>query len=335
MMDEAASLTATPNIFERQWRRWTLLIWLMVAIGLVIWRWNMIHWFNLPDTDDNMRMMQVRGLLNGQGWFDLRQHALNPPYGANIHWSRLVDLPIAGLILLFKPFVGSGNSERIAAAIAPMLPFLVAMLSMGAVVRRLVAPLGYFLAIFLMCCGFAALSMFSPMRIDHHGWQLAFLVMTMAGVADEQRARGGLLIGLASAASLTIGLEMIAFLAIAGGAVVLRWVMDAGEAVRLKSYAASLAAGTAFGYLVFASNDNRLFMCDALSPVWLSVMLGAATLALVMGFVPARTAWLRLGLAVVAAVLIAAGFVYFWPDCLGRRPTLCPGVPGPRSVARC
>ena len=34
-------------------------------------RWAAIQGFALGDTDDNMRMMQVRGLLAGQGWYDL------------------------------------------------------------------------------------------------------------------------------------------------------------------------------------------------------------------------------------------------------------------------
>jgi hypothetical protein len=33
-------------------------------------------------------MMQVRALIKGQDWFDLRQYRLNPPFGADIHWSR-------------------------------------------------------------------------------------------------------------------------------------------------------------------------------------------------------------------------------------------------------
>ena len=62
------------------------------------------------------------GAARRQDCFDLRQYRLNPPTGANIHWSRLVDLPIAGLILLLRPFVGGTDAERAAVAIAPMLP---------------------------------------------------------------------------------------------------------------------------------------------------------------------------------------------------------------------
>ena len=32
---------------------------------------------------------------------------------------------------------------------------------------------------------------FLPTRIDHHGWQLAFLALGIAGIADPKRARGG------------------------------------------------------------------------------------------------------------------------------------------------
>ena len=44
--------------------------------------------------------------LAGQSWFDVTQYRSNPPIGAPMHWSRLVDVPIAGLILLLAPFVG-------------------------------------------------------------------------------------------------------------------------------------------------------------------------------------------------------------------------------------
>ena len=71
-------------------------------------------------------LRQVRALLGGQGWFDLRQHRFDPAHGgANIHWSRLVDLPLAGLILLMKPLdrrrgcgAGGGCGRAAAAAAA-------------------------------------------------------------------------------------------------------------------------------------------------------------------------------------------------------------------------
>ncbi len=323
MQDDALPPTLAPSVFDTHWKRWTLLLWVLTAIGLVIYRWNMIHWFALPDTDDNMRIMQVRGLLNGQGWYDLRQHALNPPYGANLHWSRLVDLPIAGLILLFKP-LGMPVAERIASAIAPMVPLAVTMLGIGAVVRRLVAPQAYFLGIFLTLCAFAALFMFMPLRVDHHGWQLTLLVLAMAGLTDPRPVRAGFTVGLASTVSLNIGLEMFPFLALSGAVIVARWAFEQDDGAKLKAYAGTMAAGCTLGYLAFASYDNRLNVCDVLSPVWLSMVLEASALGLLIAFLPVRGMGLRLGLAALVGVVLAFSFIHFWPNCLVRPENISP-----------
>ena len=64
------------SFVDRQWRWWTALFWLCLAGYMVFDNWARIRGFGLGDTDDNMRMMQVRGLLTGQGWYDLAQHRL-------------------------------------------------------------------------------------------------------------------------------------------------------------------------------------------------------------------------------------------------------------------
>src|SRR3954465_12268177 len=135
----------------RHWRLLVLLAWLGNCAWLIYSKWSSIHFFALGDTDDNMRMMQVRGLLHGQGWFDLRQYRMNPPLGANIHWSRLVDLPIAGLILALRPLIGGAGAERWAVAVAPLLPYLLLVFSLALTARRLIDPPAYplaFVAIF-------------------------------------------------------------------------------------------------------------------------------------------------------------------------------------------
>src|SRR5215212_12253252 len=126
------------ELLERHWKWLVLVAWLGFCAWFIFQNFNNIRFFRLGDTDDNMRMMQVRGLLHGQGWFDLRQYRLNPPVGANIHWSRLVDLPIAGLILLLRPLIGGAAAERWAVGIAPLLPYLLLLFALGLTVRRLV-----------------------------------------------------------------------------------------------------------------------------------------------------------------------------------------------------
>jgi len=311
---------------ERHWKLAVLLIWVGLCAWFIYQRWGAIRWFGLGDTDDNMRIMQVRALLHGQGWFDLRQYRLNPPFGANIHWSRLVDLPIAGMILLLQPLIGGAAAERWAVAIAPLLPYLVLLVSLALTVRRFVDLRAYPIAFFALFFAGSTNGMFMPERIDHHGWQLALLALAIAAIADPKRLRGGITLGVATALSLAIGLEMLIYLAIAGSAMVLFWVVDRGERDRLKAYSVTLAGGTALAFLLFASYANRQAVCDALSPVWLSdALLGGALLYGLAWLSPGN--WrVRLALALGAGLIVAGFHGLMWPHCLHRLEGVSPEV---------
>ncbi|NUT00101.1 MAG: AcrB/AcrD/AcrF family protein [Sphingomonas sp.] len=311
---------------DRHWKWIVVGAWLAFCTYFVIERWNVIQYFALPDTDDNMRMSQVRALLAGQGWFDLRQYKLNPPYGANIHWSRLVDLPIAGIILALRPIVGGINAERAAIAIAPMLPLLPLFFSIALTVRRLIDRRAYPLAFVALFFAGSATGMFMPARIDHHGWQLALLALAVAGMADPRRARGGAVTGMASAMSLWIGLEMLIYIAAAGAAMALFWVVDRDERRRLSAYAATLGGGTAIGFLVFASYANRAPVCDALSPVWLSDALLGSALLFGLAWISPANGLKRLALAAGAGVVVAGFHALMWPNCLSRLEGVSPEV---------
>lgn len=303
----------------RRWRAGMLLFWLGVVAWYLWQRQGNIYWLVLGDTDDNMRLMQVRAWLAGQGWYDLRQYRLDPAMGGfDIHWSRIVDLPIAALILLLKPLIGPAAAEKWACGIAPLLPLAVTMTGLCLTVRRLVAPQAWPLALIILMGCTSTMLMYAPMRIDHHGWQLACLALTVAGLADTRRARGGATVGLSSALSLTIGLEMLPYCAMAGAIIALRWVWDAGDARRMQVYGLSLAGGTALGFALFASNANQALRCDALTPVWLTVMVAAGTLLFGLSLLSPANRWLRLALAAIAGAAIVAGFVLLFPQCLGR-----------------
>ena len=314
------------ELVDRYWKCIVVAAWLGFCVYFVINRWTVIQYFWLPDTDDNLRIAQVRALLSGQDWFDLRQYRLNPPVGANIHWSRLVDLPIAGLILLFRPLVGGADAERIAIAVAPMLPFLLLFFSTALTVRRLIDPRAYPLALAVFFFAGSVLNMYMPARIDHHGWQLALLSLAVAGMSDPKRARGGVIVGIASAFSLSIGLEMLIYIAVAGAAMTLFWVADESERRRLAAFAAALGGGTAIGFLVFASNANRSAVCDALSPVWLSDALLGGALLLGLAMWSPRGWKTRFLLALGAGVIVAAFHATVWPHCLSRLEGVSPEV---------
>jgi hypothetical protein len=309
---------------DRNWRRWVLIAWVAITAWYLHDRWGQIRWWSLGDTDDNMRLMQVRAWMAGQGWYDLRQYRLNPPAGFDIHWSRIVDLPIAGLILFFRLFTTPAWAERLACGLAPLLPLSIVMLSLAATLRRLIAPHAWPLGLLILLCAHATLLMFMPMRIDHHGWQLAMLAVTVAGLCDPDGRRGGALVGLASAVSLAIGLEMLPYAAMAGAILTLRWVWDRAEAPRLSIYALTLGGGSAAGFAAFASNANYAMRCDALTPVWLSVTVVAGALLFLLARINPASRAARLSLAVVAGAVIAGGFASLFPQCLTRPEQVSP-----------
>ena len=312
------------DFVDRRWRMLLLVAWIAYCAWLIYARWNYIAGFVLTDTDDNMRISQVRALLAGQDWFDLRQYKMNWPEGANMHWSRLVDLPLAGLILLGRLFLTGPQAEQMAVALAPLIPLALLLVSLSLTVRWLVAPAAWPLAIACLFFAGSTMGMFQPTRIDHHNWQLALLALAIAGIADPKRARGGATLGVATALSLAIGLEMLIYLAVAGVAMVLFWIQDRDQRRRLATYAAALAGGTGLAFLVFASNANRLPICDALSPVWLSdALLGGALLLGLAAWSPDKWHW-RFGAAAGAGILVAAFHALAWPQCLSRLEGVSP-----------
>ncbi|MEZ5656486.1 MAG: hypothetical protein R3E04_11515 [Sphingobium sp.] len=302
------------------WKWVIFLLWLCIAAYYLQIRSDTIHWFALGDTDDNMRYLQVRDWLAGQGWFDLRQYRLDPPGGANIHWSRIVDLPIAALMLLFRMVMEQGEADRWACAVAPLLPLLLLMLSLGFLARRLSEPLSlaWIVAALAPLGAPMGLSMYMPLRIDHHGWQLALTVTMLAGIVDRKWLRGGLIAGTASALSVAIGMEMMVYLAGAGALIAIRWVFKEGAARRMAPYALALGSGTGLLFAIFASTANRAPVCDAISPIWVATLGMASGGMLLLTILPLR-GWVRRLAAGIAVGAVVGAFAYFnWPQCFTR-----------------
>ena len=300
----------------RNWKWLTVLLWISVTVGFVASRWTQIHWMTLSDTDDNIRYVQVRDWLAGQGWYDLRQYRLDPPAGFNIHWSRLVDLPLAGLILFFRAFLSEGLADRLACAIAPLIPLLPLMLGLGFIARRLAGNNAWFLAAVAPFAAQMGIGMFAPMRVDHHGWQLALIVVMLAGLIDRNWLRGGIVAGISTALSVAIGMEMIVYLAAGGALIALRWVFKEGAARRMLPYALSLAGAISLCFLLFASYDNRQMVCDAISPIWVAIFAAVSAGMALLALLPLRNWPVRLGAGIVVGGAVAAFAFANWPQCL-------------------
>jgi hypothetical protein len=273
------------------------------------------------DTDDAMRMVQVRDLMAGQLWFDMTQYRLDPQAGAFMHWSRIVDLALVALVKVFALLLAPEQAERAARIAFPTLVFTV-LLGGGAWAARIFAGaparvLGVFAILF---CG-VMFWQFPPGRIDHHAPQITLLFFATAALArafDPAQARWAALTGACMAVSLGIGLENLPFFLFIAAIPGLLFVWRGAEArPLLRAFAAGLA-GTLVPVYLLTVGPNRWLVaaCDALSAPFLFAALGGAAAYGLLSFfarlsAPARFAAL-LGLSAAALAPIAL----LWPDCL-------------------
>ena len=119
------------------------------------------------------RLVEVRDLIGGQGWFDVFQYRMDPPDGTSMHWSRLIDAPLAGLILLLKPLLGMHDAQALTLYFWPALLFAIALALIAAIARQVsnsTAPV--IAAVVLGVLAFPALVHFRAGAIDHHNAQI-------------------------------------------------------------------------------------------------------------------------------------------------------------------
>ncbi len=289
------------------------LLWLEYVVVSLIWHWSSFATLAFHDPDDAMRLVQVRDFMAGQSWFDVSQHRVNPPVGGPMHWSRLVDMPIAGLILIFRPLVGQAMAESIACVTVPMLTLGLTCLGLFGAMRSFLGVHRALLCVALLVTAFPILFQMSPLRIDHHGWQIAMATGVLAGVIAPDPRKGGWIAGAAMAMSLHISSEGLPFAAVAGTVIALRYVARPAEWPRLFGYGMMLAGASA-ALLLFTHGwaASLVSHCDSLSPVYLvplllvpPVML-AARRALGDGTMLRRTAPAALAAMVAGAVFLAS-----------------------------
>jgi hypothetical protein len=295
------------------------LAFLFIALHLAIRLWGSTA-DALGDTDDAMRLVEVRDFLAGQGWFDLHQPRLAPPLGYDSHWSRLIDAGLAGLFLLFHQFVDAGLAERLMRVTWPMLWLVPTILGTLATAWRLAGRNAVVVTLLFVVGGGPAFQQFLPGRIDHHNVQIAFAVLTLAATVWSDRLRwaawaAGALTGLA----LAIGLESLLFLALCGAAFAVRYVLDRAEAGALARYGAALAVSTVAAFLVSVPPAHwSRSACDAIAINWAApVFTAGGLLALAAGLGARAEIWIRGATVAAIAAAAAAIFVAVEPRCLG------------------
>ncbi|HWJ70149.1 MAG TPA: hypothetical protein VNS79_08890 [Sphingobium sp.] len=262
-----------------------LAMWAIASLALIALNWSLIGPMAFRDPDDALRLVQVRDLLAGQSWFDLTQYRIFPPDGVPMHWSRLVDLPIALSLLLLDPLLGPALAERITLLVIPLGWLLVLTILSYKIARWMALGQGVaLLCALLLLLSVPILIQLAPNRIDHHGVQLVCgAVAVMALVRTDRRdGRLGLTAGIAMACWMQISLEGLPYAVTAGGLFALRHIARTDRAADLRHYMLALTGVSAL-LLVATHNpaDALRPWCDSLSPAYL-VPLGVTTLALLL-----------------------------------------------------
>lgn len=314
-----ASLPVTDG---RRAAAWALLAWLLCGITMLWLFHSAFPTLAFRDPDDAMRLAQVRDWVAGQAFWDVSQHRVNPPVGGPMHWSRIVDMPIAGLILLLRPIFGVGVAEIAACALAPLLLLGGLTVALFVAVRRIAGAGVALLAVILLLTAPSILTQFTPLRIDHHGWQIAMAAVALCGAVDGRPKRGGIVTGLALAVWLQISSEALPYAALFAATFALRQWITRDQAPRFIAFALALG-GAALPLLILLRGPQAVVarQCDALSHVyvWPLVALVLAT-ALAARLIGMRTPLRRMTIAMIGGGAALATFLGTGGPCLSGDP---------------
>ena len=274
--------------------------------------------------DDAMRAVEVRDFLSGQGWFDLVPHRLSPDHPFVMHWSRLIDLPLAVLSRLFGLALPAAGAELAMRLTAPSLLLVAALATMLRLVRTLIGPRAMLPASLMMAGSTEIISNFIPGHIHHHAAQATLLLLAVMLALDALKDRAAWRpaagAGVAAAVSLGIGVQNLPFLAGLTAVLGLWWVWRGAQgAAALAGFGGGLgsAALVVFGLDVPPSAYGS-GACDAFSTAHLlaATVGGAACLALAAGSWRLPTVGLRVIAAGVAAVATLVPLAILYPACL-------------------
>ena len=274
------------------------------------------------DNDDVMRLVEVRDLLGGQNWFDLTQYRLGLEGGTLMHWSRLIDLPIASLIMLFSLVMSPVMAEATALFVWPLLTVLPIFYALGLAAGVVAGQSGRLVGLALAFLFVLAVNRFQPGSIDHHNVQMGLIAtITACLILPGRLPLAHAIAGVAAALAVAIGAETTPHIAVIALIVAAQWLW-LGEEMKApaSAFALSMAAVlTAVFFLTVPPARYGLVVCDALSTGFYSLgVIGAGGLFLAVATTSGRGFSARLAALGLAGVATLGCAVLIAPQCLGN-----------------
>ena len=225
---------------------------------------------DLPDTDDYMYLNQVLDWMKGQGWYDNIQHRLDPPAGVPIHFSRLVMLPMAGMIGLFELLgLGPKGGAQLMAIFYPVILFAGFLFTLRWVAQSFMPKEWAGVTAFTALFATHTIFLFQPGHVDHHNLVVLLVALTLGCVCrmiqNPERRRWPVLAALALALGMVVALEILPWLLLLSICLGVWAVMKGGNAARAGLvYSLVLFLGSAVG-LVLTRPPSDLGNLDILT----------------------------------------------------------------------
>ncbi|MEM9330109.1 MAG: hypothetical protein AAGA53_02210 [Pseudomonadota bacterium] len=301
-----------------------LLFW--SALLYAAWHWKNVSPVllqgELPGPDDFLRLHLVQSWLAGKSWFDA---SIAGFLGSDIHWSRIIDVPLAMIALPLTLVLESALALRVTAVVWPFFLFLSGMLVMMKICDQLCGKQARVFVLLFTGLNSFTMHEFAPGRIDHHNAQIIVLLLAVYGLFLQNSWKRALLIGLSIPLSVSIGLEiLVLFLAILAG-LALEWALSEKPQDRTLQRTGMImgAACLVFYMMTIPPDEYVSAYCDEYSIVYLSALLGISVCFLVL---QSSQGWLdrftsnqalsRILSGIVLAGILAVSLIGQFPHCL-------------------
>ncbi|MEL6921611.1 MAG: hypothetical protein AAFO77_11445, partial [Pseudomonadota bacterium] len=295
--------------------------WLAAMCGCVAFALIQVATYapgGFPSSDDMLRLVHAQDLLNGHAWYDPVQYRLGLDGGTVMHWSKLVDAPIALLLA-----IGGDTFARFA------WPVLLSFFALAGIATGAIGTVGRGGLFPAMVIGVAALwsiGIFSVGAFDHHNVQAVLLIWAVALLVHEKPGFVQTCIsGAACALMMAIGMETLPYVAALGLWVAAAFAIGAVDKCAARGFGIGLAGTTLALFPILLTPAHWISTtCDAFSSFHLTLAVSGGGGLAAASWVGARVLrWAVLAsVGACGAVIVLGVFSHCIANPLGALPPL-------------
>lgn len=283
---------------------------------------------DFSEPDNVMRLVRIRDMLGGQGWFDSVQQRLNPPDGTPMHWAQWIDALLAAPIALLTPLIGQASAEIAVAFAWPLgllglFMFLVVRVAGEIGARDGLRREAEWAGAVLAALAFPAIDKFSPGSFDHHNVELVLGMAAVFGLMHMRTSRvaaagAGAALGLAMATAAEGAPLVAAGLGVAG----FLWLFQPDVfAQGLRWLGVGLAASSVVMLIVLVPPPEWAKpVCDAMGAPFASFGVLGGGVAIALSILPgfaANSTIKRTGSAAILGAAALCALYLLYPKCAG------------------